>query len=65
MEIEKLFDKKLNAIPNTNGSDIEWARSKVARQFMNISPATLQNLRITIKIQFKKFGDHIIIISMI
>ncbi|WP_426477463.1 DNA-binding protein [Chryseobacterium sp. CBSDS_008] len=54
IEIEKLLNAKLNAISNANGSGVEWVRSKVARQFMNISPATLQNLRITGKIRFKK-----------
>ncbi|QIH34612.1 DNA-binding protein [Sphingobacterium sp. DR205] len=53
-EIEKLLDEKMTVIPNTNNSDVEWIRSKVARQFMNISAGTLQNLRITGKIQFKK-----------
>lgn len=53
-EIEKLLDVKLKVISNTNESGVEWVRSKMARQFMSISPATLQNLRITGKIRFKK-----------
>lgn len=32
----------------------EWLRSKAIRNFMDISPGTLQNLRITGKIRFKK-----------
>ncbi|REC62348.1 DNA-binding protein [Chryseobacterium pennae] len=53
-EIEKLLDEKMTVIPNSNNSDVEWIRSKVTRQFMNISAGTLQNLRITGKIRFKK-----------
>lgn len=53
-EIEKLLDEKLKATPNGTGEGVEWVRSKVARQFMNISPGTLQNHRITGKIRFKK-----------
>jgi len=34
--------------------DIDWLRSKAIRRIMNISPATLQNLRITGKIRFRK-----------
>ncbi|WP_223609364.1 helix-turn-helix domain-containing protein [Chryseobacterium sp. OSA05B] len=34
--------------------DIDWLRSKTIRRIMNISPATLQNLRITGKIRFSK-----------
>lgn len=32
----------------------EWMRSKTIRRIMDISPATLQNLRISGKIRFKK-----------
>ncbi|MFP3832080.1 helix-turn-helix domain-containing protein [Chryseobacterium sp. SIMBA_028] len=34
--------------------DIDWLRSKAIRRIMNISPASLQNLRITGKIRFRK-----------
>jgi len=34
--------------------DFGWLRSKAIRKMMDISPATLQNLRITGKIRFKK-----------
>ncbi len=34
--------------------DFGWLRSKAIRKIMDISPATLQNLRITGKIRFKK-----------
>lgn len=32
----------------------EWLRSKAIRRIMDISPGTLQNLRITGKVRFKK-----------
>lgn len=51
-EIEKIFSD------TKDGKDVEekfgWLRSKSIRIRMNISPATLQNLRITGKIRFKK-----------
>ena len=31
-----------------------WLRSKAIRNLLNISPATLQNLRVTSKIRFRK-----------
>lgn len=34
--------------------DFDWLRSKAIRKMMDISPATLQNLRITGKIRHKK-----------
>lgn len=34
--------------------DFDWLRSKAIRKMMDISPATLQNLRITGKIRYKK-----------
>ncbi|WP_367331382.1 helix-turn-helix domain-containing protein [Sphingobacterium multivorum] len=34
--------------------DFGWLRSKAIRKIMDISPTTLQNLRITGKIRFKK-----------
>lgn len=52
-DIEKLLkEKKGNKTDETTNS--EWLRSKSIRHFLNISPATLQNLRITGKIEFKK-----------
>ncbi|MBM7420160.1 MULTISPECIES: DNA-binding protein [Chryseobacterium] len=35
-------------------NEFEWLRSKSIRKIMNIAPATLQNLRISEKIRFKK-----------
>lgn len=34
--------------------EFDWLRSKAIRKMMDISPATLQNLRITAKIRYKK-----------
>ncbi|MCX8524572.1 helix-turn-helix domain-containing protein [Chryseobacterium formosus] len=42
---------------NQNGKrnmDTEWLRSKAVRKILEISPATLQNLRISGKIRSKK-----------
>lgn len=33
---------------------MEWLRSKTVRQIMNISPGTLQNLRVSEKIRYRK-----------
>ncbi|WP_177765231.1 helix-turn-helix domain-containing protein [Flavobacterium sp. I3-2] len=43
-------------IKKTNEDDLnsEWLRSKSVRKFLDISPGTLQNLRISGKIQFKQ-----------
>lgn len=49
-DIEKLIAKRI-APPE---SQPEWLRSKAIRTLMNISPATLQNLRITGKISYRK-----------
>ncbi|GAB0157827.1 helix-turn-helix domain-containing protein [Chryseobacterium sp. Alg-005] len=51
-EIEMLLDKKIKPAPNN--LQPEWIRSKSVRRFLDISPATLQNIRITGKIRFKK-----------
>ncbi|KPH13307.1 helix-turn-helix domain-containing protein [Chryseobacterium sp. ERMR1:04] len=51
-DIEKLIDKKIKHKPNIEQQ--EWLRSKSIREIMNISPATLQNIRITGKIRFRK-----------
>lgn len=39
---------------NSSKNEFDWLRSKAIRKMMDISPATLQNLRITGKIRFKK-----------
>ncbi|SFN43465.1 Helix-turn-helix domain-containing protein [Chryseobacterium oleae] len=48
--------KKILSMKGTDKQefDIDWLRSKAIRRIMNISPATLQNLRITGKIRFRK-----------
>ena len=46
------LDKKLKKYNQKVG--FEWLRSKVVRNSLNISAATLQNLRMSGKIRFKK-----------
>ncbi|QRY55861.1 helix-turn-helix domain-containing protein [Sphingobacterium siyangense] len=48
------LEKMLEANLNQAYGDFSWLRSKAVRMMMDISPATLQNLRITGKIRFKK-----------
>lgn len=48
------IEKMLEANQNQAYGDFSWLRSKAVRMMMDISPATLQNLRITGKIRFKK-----------
>jgi hypothetical protein len=50
-DLDQLLEKKFNTIPSNN---FEWLRSKAIRKMMDISPATLQNLRLSGKIRFKK-----------
>lgn len=45
IELKKTHEDDLNS---------EWLRSKSVRKFLDISPGTLQNLRISGKIQFKQ-----------
>lgn len=53
-DIEQLLkDQKENSTEEVI-IDSEWLRSKSIRQFLDISPGTLQNLRISGKIEFKK-----------
>ncbi|SEI82224.1 hypothetical protein SAMN04488018_10592 [Myroides marinus] len=35
-------------------NSLEWVKAKVARQLLNISPASLQTLRISGKLQYRK-----------
>lgn len=49
-DIEKILEANFN---NTQ-EDFGWLRSKAIRRMMDISAATLQNLRISEKIRFKK-----------
>jgi DNA-directed RNA polymerase subunit F len=43
----------IKAISNET-TQAEWLKSKVVRKLLDISPGSLQNLRITGKIRFKK-----------
>ncbi|PUB26333.1 hypothetical protein C8J95_11116 [Elizabethkingia sp. YR214] len=49
-DIERLLESNLNQ----SKGELDWLRSKAIRKMMDISPATLQNLRITGKIRHKK-----------
>ncbi|MCH5685596.1 hypothetical protein LWM68_15845 [Niabella sp. W65] len=51
-DIEKLIERKINA--SNKNEPQEWLRSKVIRNILGISPGTLQNLRVTGKIRYKK-----------
>lgn len=50
-DFDQLLEKKFNTIPS---SQFEWLRSKAIRKMMDISPGTLQNLRVSGNIRFKK-----------
>lgn len=50
-DIQKILNNKKTC---KQEFDIDWLRSKTIKQIMNISPATLQNLRTTGKIRFCK-----------
>lgn len=49
-DIERLLEVTINQPKE----EFDWLRSKAIRKMMDISPATLQNLRITKKIRHKK-----------
>lgn len=51
-DLEKIIDKKITPAPANEPQ--EWLRSKSVRSILNISPGTLQNIRITGKIGFRK-----------
>ncbi|MBP1164055.1 MULTISPECIES: DNA-binding protein [unclassified Chryseobacterium] len=51
-DIEVLISTKNNQ--NELDEDFDWIRSKKIRKLMDISPATLQNFRISGKIRHKK-----------
>lgn len=51
-DVDILLDRKLKSEPQEEKQ--EWLRSKAVRQIMNISPTTLQNIRIQGKLRFKK-----------
>src|SRR5690606_38398066 len=51
-DIKNIFKETM---PSNVGTDeLEWLRSKTVRNILSISPATLQNIRISGKIRFKK-----------
>lgn len=51
-DITKVIDAKL--VVHQEQEQFGWMRSKAIRKKLNISASTLQNLRITGKIRFKK-----------
>ncbi|MBO9676390.1 MAG: helix-turn-helix domain-containing protein [Sphingobacteriaceae bacterium] len=51
-DIEKLLDQKLTV--KLEKDQQEWLRSKAVRHILNISPTTLQNLRISGNLRFQK-----------
>ena len=53
-DLEKLLLSKENNKEEQNNEDPEWLRSKAIRKIMDISPGTLQNLRITGKVRHRK-----------
>lgn len=55
-DIEVLLDEKITKQPADKAQEErqEWLRSKSVRSILNISPATLQNLRVTGKIGHRK-----------
>lgn len=53
-DIEKILETQTLKGIKPDPISIEWVRSKIVRQQLCISPATLQNLRITGKIRYKK-----------
>lgn len=56
MFLMKNFEELLerNSKVDTNPIDLEWLRSKAIRSLMNISAGTLQNLRISGKVRYRK-----------
>lgn len=54
MRIISDIERLLEATNNHTTEEFDWLRSKAIRKMMDISPATLQNLRITGKIRHKK-----------
>jgi len=50
--MEKMIDEKLKG--NVNNDQQEWLRSQKVRRMMDISAATLQNIRIKGQIRYKK-----------
>lgn len=48
------IERLLETTNNHTTEEFDWLRNKAVRKMMDISPATLQNLRITRKIHHKK-----------
>lgn len=47
-ELKELLTTKTNEV------SLDWVKGKVVRQLLNISPASLQTLRISGKLQYRK-----------
>jgi len=58
---EELFDelRKINQSRPSHSEQRKWLRSAEVRKMLNISPGTLQNLRINNTLPFKKVGKII------
>lgn len=52
-EFKRIVNEEISKPPATE-NEFEWLRSNCVRKIMNIAPATLQNLRISGKIRYKK-----------
>ncbi len=50
-DLSQILETKCNS---SHSSQFDWLRSKAIRRMMDISPATLQNLRISQRIRHKK-----------
>jgi DNA-directed RNA polymerase subunit F len=50
-EVKKITKPLTN---ETDGISNEWLKSKAVRKILDISPGTLQNIRVTGKIRYKK-----------
>ncbi|MDR2270486.1 MAG: DNA-binding protein [Sphingobacterium sp.] len=50
--INEIVDNKLSCA--VKSIEFDWLRSKAIRRLMDISPSTLQNLRITGKVGYRK-----------
>lgn len=51
-DIRKIIDESQTSEKET--LDPEWLKSRVVRKLMDMSPGSLQNLRVTGKVRFKK-----------
>ncbi len=51
-DIRKIVEKAESSEKDT--IDPEWLKSRVVRKLMDMSPGSLQNLRVTGKVRFKK-----------